>query len=615
MEKRYSARKKFLFGLIGVLCVCAIFAGVGILARRAHATTVKVIPVSDLDQRMFYDEGDSLLYGEISTSVTQKVTLIDDAVIEKVYVKQGDHVRPGDPLLTYDMTLKQLELELARLQKQDLENKLVKAQQRLESLKNGGPITDPTDDYVPMDDDEDEEAHRGGYLKAFVQIPFLGAAALVGRQSVSDASQMPEMTEEPQASRTPDTTEGPETTEIPEMPEGPVLYELLDYDSRPYRGDGSKESPYSFLCTAREEGVLVKGSFFNKMAGYDREGINKEGDACWYRLEFHENDQIGDLEDPEQSLLGYYGRKGKDAMDPEEEISFTVEGAAQVDDGEEVLTPTPEAPGDSPNALDDDDDDDDDWYDDDDDYEEPTMTREEAIRYQENTVQAYKLDIQRKALSISKMEKLLEQETIISSIEGTVTVVGDPETGDSRGEGFIEVESDDGFYVKGTLGEMMLEQVKVGDPITGYAYESGQDFTAEIREIAVFPSTENQDYMGMGNMNESYYPFLAHVTEDLEMENGESAELKISTGQTKNQKAIYLDAAMVRSDGGQYYVYKDDGGKLRKQLVTAEKSSDGYTVVITKGLSGDDKIAFPYGSGAEDGTETEEGTAEDLYSY
>lgn len=604
MEKWRSIRKKLLLGLIGILFVCAIFAGVGTLARRAHATTVKVIPVSDLDQQMIYDEEGSLLYGEISTSVTQKVRLIDDAIVEKVYVKQGDRVKPGDPLLTYDMTLKTLELELARLQKQDLENKLIKAQERLESLKNGGPITDPTDDYTPIDDDDDE-AYGEGYLKAFAQVPFQMITAAVSGQ------------ESPNVSDIPSVSDTPKITEMPGETDMPVLYELLDYDSKPYRGDGSEKSPYCFLCVGNEEGVVVKGSFFNKMAGYDRTGSRKEGEACWYRLEFHENDEIADLENPEESLLGYYVRQGKKAADPEEEKSFTLEGAGQPDDGEEVLTPTPKATGKGPNKRKevDDEDEGDDWYDDGDDYEDPGMTREEAIRYQENNVQAYKLDIQKKALSISRLEKQLEQETVASTIAGIVTVVGDPETGDSDGDGFIEVESDDGYYVKGSLGEMTLEQVKTGDYLTGFTYESGQNFTAEIREIAIYPSSGGSDYMGMENPNESYYPFIAHVTEDLDLENGESAELKISAAKSKDGKNIYLDAAMVRSEGGQYYVYKDDGGKLKRQLVTAEKSRDGYSIVVSKGLSSEDKIAFPYGSGVEEGAETEEGTVEEMYGY
>ncbi len=587
MGKGHSIRKKLLFVLLGAAAVCAVFAGVGIVAKRAHATTVKVIPVADLDQTGFYGEGESTLYGEVTSSVTQKVELVQDAIISQVYVKVGDRVRPGDKLLTYDMTLKQLELELARLQKQNLENKLAQARSRLESLENGGPITDPEEeDHVPADDgDDDEEALYSPYLRASSQLPLRVVAAIVSGQM------------------------------------SPVLYELLDHDSIPYRGTGSEEDPYRFLCTGSKEGVVVKGSFFNKMAGYDAAGTEREEGrgACWYRLEFHENDQIADVEDPGLSLRGYYVCQGGALSDPDDEKIFTLEGAGQTEDGESVLTATPEpgitGPNEEIDEEEEDDWEDDDWEDDG--LEEPSMTREEAIKYQKNNILAYELDIQKKALSISKLEKELEDETATSTMEGVVTVVGDPQTGESEGDGFIEIESDDGYYIKGTLGELMLEQVKVGDRIIGETYESGFSFTAEIREIASYPSTNDQDQydMGMGNPNVSAYPFVAHVTEDLDLENGESADLKIGKEQQPDAGAVYLDPAMVRTEGGQYYVYKEDGGRLKKQLVTAEKSSDGFVVTVTKGLSRDDKIAFPYGSGVEDGAETEEGTVEDLYGY
>lgn len=601
MEKGRNVRKTILIVLLSLAVVCAIFVGVGVVAKRANATTVKVIPVIDLNQSGFSSDGQSLLYGEVTSSVTQKVELVQDTIISQVYVKVGDRVKPGDRLLTYDMTLKQLELELMKLQKQELENKLAQSRSRLESLENGGPIVDPRDDYTPMDDEDDSEAFYSPYLRAFSQLPLQVMDAVIS---------------------------GPQVSEDQIAPEAPILYELLDYDSVPYQGTGSEEDPYCFLCTGSDEGVIVKGSFFNKMAGYDETGTQKEGEACWYRLEFHEDDRVADPEDPGQSLKGYYVRQGKEVFDPDEEKTFTLEGAGQTDDGETVLTATPEAEVSGPNPEveetkepddeDEDDWDDEDWEDDwDDDYEEPIMSREEAIKLQRNNIQAYELDIQKKALAISKMEKELKNETVTSIMEGVVTVVGDPQTGESDGEGFIEIESDDGYYVKGALGELMLDRMEEGDLITGMAYESGVPFTAEIREIAIYPSSGQDSYFttGMENPNVSYYPFIAHVTEDLDLENGENAELQLDNTQEEEQGAIYLEAAMLRSEGGQYYVYKDDGGKLKKQFVTAKKSSDGFWIVVTKGLSNDDKIAFPYGSGVEDGVKTEDGTLDELYAY
>lgn len=624
--------KKFLFALLGVAAVCAIFAGVGIVARRANATTVKVIPVSDLNQSGYMDDSDSMLYGEITSSVTQKVELMQDAIISQVFVKEGDRVKPGDKLLTYDMTLKQLELELTKLRRQNLENKLDKARARLTSLENGGPIDDDDgDDYTPIEDDSEDspdEARYSPYLYAFARTPVRMTAAARSEVSDSDLGVSPGSVSESDGNADSDLGGSPEAgdsgtisdSEFLPVPEA-VLYEMLDYESVPYRGSGGKEDPLCFLCTGSEEGVVAKGSFFNKMAGYNETGTEKVKDAkaLWYRLEFHEGDRISDMENPETSLLGYYLRKGKEAMDPDEERIFTLEGAGQTDDGESVLTSTPEPEIKGPNKTvkeeEEDDWEDEDWEEEEE-PEEPFMTREEAIKYQKNNIQAYELDIQKQSLAISKLEKQLKEETATSTMEGIVTVVGDPNTGESDGDGFIEIESDDGYYVKGSLGELMLERVQTGDEITGVSYESGIEFTAKIREIAAYPATGGGEYYDMGNPNESKYPFVAHVTEDLDLQNGEGTEIKLGGGSKNNSgDSIYLDAAMIRSEGGRYYVYKDNNGELQKKYVTAQRSSDGYSIVVSKGLTNDDKIAFPYGKGVEEGAKTEEGTLEELYDF
>ena len=66
-------------------------------------------------------------------------------IIEKIYVSQGDDVKKGDNLISFDMTLVEMELNIAKLKLQKQEQDLTKAQNRLTSLQNGGPIEDSTD--------------------------------------------------------------------------------------------------------------------------------------------------------------------------------------------------------------------------------------------------------------------------------------------------------------------------------------------------------------------------------------------------------------------------------------------------------------------------------------
>ena len=66
-------------------------------------------------------------------------------IIEKIYVSQGDDVKKGDNLISFDMTLVEMELNIAKPKQQKQEQDLTKAQNRLTSLQNGGPIEDSTD--------------------------------------------------------------------------------------------------------------------------------------------------------------------------------------------------------------------------------------------------------------------------------------------------------------------------------------------------------------------------------------------------------------------------------------------------------------------------------------
>ena len=65
---------------------------------------------------------------------------IKDLIIDQIYVTKGDTVNKGDPLISFDTTLVEMELNIAKLKKQKQEQDLNKAVNRLTSLQNGGPI-------------------------------------------------------------------------------------------------------------------------------------------------------------------------------------------------------------------------------------------------------------------------------------------------------------------------------------------------------------------------------------------------------------------------------------------------------------------------------------------
>lgn len=618
-----SKKKKLLVGLISTGAAVLAIVGIAFGVKKANAKIIAVIPVSSLQQE-YYNYNESSISGEVTTHVTQKVNLENDSIVSEVYVKVGDKVKEGDKLLSYDMTLTELELQLEKLTRENNENKLKKAKDRLASLESGGPIDeDYEDDEGPSTglEGDDEASLRGS--SGLISVSAFRPMKVVSNEAdeVTDAAdntqeEVPQIPGAGEEETTPPTESPAETPTEPQEESYSTAYAVLDFDSQPYAGTGTAQDPYRYLCDGTEEYITVQGSFLNKMAGYDAAGENKisQDGPFWYRLEFHENNIITDINNPQESLVGYYARKGgSEPSDASGEKRFSVEGAGMSEEGTQVVTPPASKDPDFNEDQELDGPEGDDGWDDDYD-DDSAISREDAIKSQKNTVEELELAIKSNDIQISKLEKKLNNKVILSTIDGIVKVVGDPVTGESEGDAFIEIDSDDGLYVKGAISELELDDVTVGQTLSVFSYESGQTFQAEIKEISQFPASSNEYYMGMGNPNVSYYPFMAKVLDDPAISNGESVEMKLSKDES-DKDGLYIDSAFVRTEEGQKFVYKDDKGRLVKQIVQATPTSDGYAIKIESGITTEDKIAFPYGKGVREGAKTKEGTLDEVYGY
>lgn len=660
------SRKKIIISVISVLLVCSLVAGGIVVARNANAEKVLVIPVSDISMSWYSGES---MEGQISANVTQKVTLEKDSIIENTYVGVGDHVRRGDKLLSFDMTLKEMELEIAVLTRQQQQQNLKKAQDRLTSLKNGGPIeentgtdavvtpgsvysndadedSDTSEDNEIFPDDLDTTEEPGSLATTNAEGTkstsiAVGWAGLFGGNSYTVAASFPslisfeaETEDEPDtgAEEIPDEPEQGFTVEEPpaeleedrdpvEDENGNLFYKVLTTIEESHSGSGTKEDPYVFLCSSEAGRVIVMGSFLNEAAGYDAEGVEQlSEDGFWFRLEFHEEDTWSTEDQGETSLTGYYVRNGgllTNPVDPEEETVYEMNGAISPGfdlDPEQVVTPTPTPEPENPDDFFDDGYYDDGYYDDGDDGQGTTLTREEAIKQQERQVSELELQIRASNIKISRLQRELEKKTVTSTVNGVVKSMGDPVTGNYSGDAFMVIESDGGYYVEGNISELMLDTLNVGDMLTCTSYETGNVFQAEITEVSEYPA-DSGSYYGSGNTNSSYYPFVAAVQEDVELSNGEGVNITLDNLQSQDLNSIDLPQAFVRSENGQYYVYKDENGRLKKQIVEARVSTDGYSIQILSGLTQEDKVAFPYGNEIKDGAKTKEGTMDELYGY
>ncbi len=237
-----------------------------------------------------------------------------------------------------------------------------------------------------------------------------------------------------------------------------------------------------------------------------------------------------------------------------------------------------------------------------------TMTREEIqkqIQEREKAIRGYQLDLKEADLNIRSIEKTLENQTVKSTLNGVVKLVSDPENTSGQ-DPLVQVVSSEGLYIQGTLPENQLEQMQTGQILSGYCYDNGVSFTAQVKEISPYPQDNG------GDPRNSQYPFTAYIEDAQGLSNNSYAELTFENMGTESG-AITLEKAFVRSEEGQYYVMKEDEkGKLTKQPVQIARIVNG-AYELAGGLTYEDKIAFPYGRQVTEGANCQDGTMEDLY--
>ena len=162
--------------------------------------------------------------------------------------------------------------------------------------------------------------------------------------------------------------------------------------------------------------------------------------------------------------------------------------------------------------------------------------------------------------------------------------------------------------------ELMLDTFVPGTKISCRDWSAGGSFDATVMEVSEYP-TSGDSFFYTGNPNTSFYSFTASIDEGSNLEITDGDWIQITVAQEKSTSdAIVIDRAFVRSENGSHYVYKDDNGILKKHYIKVGSFiSGGYYAKIDAGLKRSDKIAFPYGTGVEDGAATVTVDGSELY--
>ena len=115
-------KKKIIIGVLIAALIAGSTASGAVYYRRSHQNEVSVVSVDSVASQYYTD--DTSLEGNIATSAVQNISIDKDMIVQDVYVSKGDSVKKGDKLVSFDMTLVQMELKIAKLKQEQQEQNL-----------------------------------------------------------------------------------------------------------------------------------------------------------------------------------------------------------------------------------------------------------------------------------------------------------------------------------------------------------------------------------------------------------------------------------------------------------------------------------------------------------
>ncbi len=567
-----------------ITSICA-FTLVGIKFYLNSTNKIDVNSVSTLNTG--YWDNPSTSTGFVSNSDTQSVLYDASKTITQVFVQEGQQVNAGDPLLSYDLTTLQSAVDTSQLDVEKAQNAITLAEHELKKLLNTTPIPDVVEepeiqDHTPAPLPGVPAKDGNGfypYVLSLSQAEKNFTAYKI--YYASTTSEAPEKGPHEEASL---WKEERETKESNNTCWYWIEYTYTDsstnaYDPKDvveYYSDkqqipnkeiflaGTKQNPYVFKLSEKQG--FVYGKLF-----LDNANLNQ-----YLRFDVYTND--GEIDSSWLVRCDKFTTKqSMNEGDMYSVISHTKE--------EQKYVEVEQKPSQDISSG----------------YTEIELAK--AIRDKKQELKTLDLDLRKAKLSLSENKALLNDGIVRAKRSGIVRNIKDLSNPIQDSSAFLEVATGQGTYIKGSISELMLNQIKVGDTISAYCWTSGETFDAKIQSIDTVPSS-NSNYNGSGNPNVSYYGFEAYAKDASKIQAGEYLELTFNLS-SDTTSSIWLSKAYVKQEGNKYYVLKDVHGKLKKQYVTVGKIVWGDTMEIKDGLSDTDYIAFAYSKNAKEGVKTQ----------
>lgn len=572
--------KKLKKGIIAAACVvgvCGAVWGGLTIARNAQRGDVNVYAVNECAMTDYWGDT-SNTSGMVTTDKLQKIYISQSQTVKKVWVKEGDSVKKGTVLVSYDSTLTQATVERAKIDYDRQAENLEVMKNGLELLKKAKNKETLQAEYNKLEKELAEEIAKLDKEGGYKPDEPIEEGKLEVKGATGNSENAPLYYQIKSTTLLNDQTLKGILTALKRPTPMGTTTTVSTYVVLVYReGDKMGGEPVS-------RGLVITETFTPDSTGETSTTPGEGGETSTTPGEGGGESGSGTVKLSFRfcDLTGYVDPERTYSSDKYKELTRKI---AQV---QELL--------------------------------ESSMTQLEinkAILEKAQAVKEQEVNLKVAKLKLDKKLAELGDGNVYAEFDGTVKAVRDPDAAYNNSEAVVELSGGGGYYVTGTLSEMDLGSVKVGDSVSISSWMTGAACEGTIVSIDDYP-TSNGSNWGDGNRNVSYYPFKVFVTEDANLQPNDYVDIQYQKVSAQQQagSSLYLQSMFIREDNGKSYVMaRGDDGRLEQRWVQTGRDLWGSYTQIRGGLTVDDYVAFPYGRDVVEGAHTQEATTDQLYNY
>ena len=473
--------KKILLIVLAAALLLSAGGGAWYYFAQKNAEPVYVFPFNYVGMTEYWGDSQES-YGPVSTDKIQTVYLSDTQTVTEVKVKQGDTVKKGDLLMSFDTTLSDLALERKRLDVEKLKLQLQDAQTRLKEINSMKPMVIPTVE-------ENTNENLGTALKGNYQIStnrnYDGSKKnlalicwLSENQPVDEAllETLRLKAEEFQTINANDPAKQPSSASAleTELQDVSAHAEVTEPTSAPVPEPtggtgGEEEDPED-----PTEPVKVHVTQFYVIFRVNQGNMSLGQRLAWTGMivkktsggfTFRFFDASG-VSDHMQAALG------EEQNDPPEIDFGSGYTAAQI--------------------------------------AQMRAEQQKKIRELEFNIKMAEADYK---IALTEAN----DGNIYAQIDGQVVSLLTEEEAKNSMQPFLKVSGGGGFYIRGSVSELEKENMEIGQEVTVSDWNTGMTYTGTVQSVGDFPDT-GSGWNGMGNPNASFYPFMVFVDESADLQ-------------------------------------------------------------------------------------------------